>query len=183
MTCMKLSDTDLERSDREWGERVLRKDEELLLVLRSNPKLSLHQLLGGLFFMCVPLFALVQNGEKSDMASVLIPILFTLVGLAVSIHILWKHRQEKRSIYLVTNQRMVYLFRSGLGKTETDVSYELRPNVQLDAVEERKDGTGFIAFNYEEEEEALEHGGLLDNVPQVRHVAELLQSALKDRRA
>ncbi len=178
---MKISDTNLERSDREWVERVLRKDEELLLVLRPNPKLSVHQLIGGLVFLCGPLFVMVQNYRDSDTTSVQMPILFMLAGLSMLIHIPWKHWQEKRSIYLVTNQRMVYLFRSGLGKTETDVSYELRPNVQLDAVEERKDGTGYIAFNYENEEEALEHGGLLDNVPQVRHAADLLQRALKDR--
>ncbi len=183
MPRMKLSDTSLSGCDREWAERVLRNDEELLLVLRPNPKPSVHQLLGGLLFLCGPLFCLALNDGQTGMESVPVLIIFMLAGLAMLIHIPWKHRQEKRSIYLVTNQRMVYLFRSGLGKTETDVSYELRPNVQLDAEEERKDGTGFIAFNYEDEEEALEYGGLLENVPQVRHVVAVLQAALKEQQS
>ena len=62
-------------------------------------------------------------------------------------------------------------------------SYELRPNVQLDVVEEQKDGTGYLGFNYENEEDALEYGGLLENVPQVRHVAAVLQAALKEQQS
>ena len=173
---MNLSDTELERCDREWVERVLRKGEDLLLVLRPRPKLVGHQFFGSLLFIIIPLVLLVlQDGNP------LVPILLMFIGLWVFISMLWKLKQEKRSIYLVTNLRMVYLFRSGLGREETDVSYELRPNVQLESVVEQKDGTGYIAFNYEDDEEALEYGGLLENVPQVQHVAELLHSALKNQ--
>lgn len=76
---------------------------------------------------------------------------------------------------------MIHLSLSLIRKSELIASYELRPNVQLDVVEEQKDGTGCLAFNYASEEESPEYGGLLDNVPQVRHVAAVLQSALRDR--
>lgn len=76
---------------------------------------------------------------------------------------------------------MIHLSLSLIRKSELIASYELRPNVQLDVVEEQKDGTGCLAFNYANEEESLEYGGLLDNVPQVRHVVNELKSVLSNR--
>lgn len=182
---MKLSDTDLERGEREWAERVLSKHEELLLVLRPKRELFDRErvlvTLGGLFFMFVPVFALVQNEGNPDLANVLIPVVFMLAGLGVLVNPWWKYGLEKHSMYLVTSRRMVYLYLTGFRKTQTDVSYELRPNVQLEAVVEKPDGSGYIAFNYEDEDESIEYGGLLENVPQVQRVAELLQSSLNAR--
>lgn len=181
---MKLSDTDLERRDREWAERVLSKEEDLLMVLKSEPKMlkteRFQQMFFGLLFMAIPTYALLQNGENPPLLNVLMPGIFILVGLIQTIAPWWKYALEKRNIFLVTNRRVIHLYLSTIRRTEMDVSYELRQNVQLDAEEEQKDGTGCLIFNYENEEEALEHGGMLENVPQVLQVEKVLRAVLKD---
>ena len=181
---MKLSDTDLERRDREWAERLLSKEEDLLMVLKSDPKMlkpeRFQQMFFGLLFMAIPTYALLQNGENPPLLNVLMPGIFILVGLILMISPWWKYALEKRSIFLVTNRRVIHLYLSTIRRTEIDVSYELRQNVQLEVVEECKDGAGYLGFNYEDEAESLEYGGLLENVPQVLQVEKVLRAVLND---
>lgn len=184
---MKLSDTDLERCDREWAARVLREDEELLLAYKPKSDAVNGEILQptfmGLVFMAVPSYGVLYAGVPCTWENVLILSIFILSGMGF-VFFPWRKRSlKKRSMCLVTNRRVIHLSLSLIRKSELIASYELRPNVQLDVVEEQKDGTGCLAFNYANEEESLEYGGLLDNVPQVRHVAAVLQTALKEQQS
>ena len=184
-TTMKLSDTDLERCDREWAERVLSAEEELLLVLKTKNDMADGEIVTssfmGLAFAIFPVYCLLQDEAQATWEYVLVASIFILVGLGLLIFPWRKKSLKKRSMCLVTNRRVIHLFLSSIRKSEMVESYELRPNVQLEVVEEKKDGSGCLGFNYEDEEESLEYGGLLENVTHVRHVAEVLQTELNER--
>lgn len=171
---MKLSETDLDVKDREWAERVLQKDETLHLVVKPIPRLfadgRLVNMIVGSIFAAVGIFQLIQGGIVS-----LFGLVFFLVGLwnAVSP---WRERMmARRSMYLLTNKRIIHLFLTGWFKQD-ECSFPLRANTQIEATSVRKNGTGDLMLDYEDEDEACEYGGVLVNVPQVERVAEAARS-------
>lgn len=179
---MKLSDTDLSHADREWAERVLKQDEELLLALRRQARLfhegRLQPALIGLFFVVFCVVGLTQSAGSPSLANILIPGIMLLVGLALLVNPWWTYTLERREFFLVTSRRVIHFSFSSIRRAPMEVSYELRPNVQLEVVGFSKDGSGSLAFNYEDEEEAMEYGGLLEDIPEVRRVESLLRASL-----
>ena len=144
---MKLNETDLSVHDREWIERELGADEELLLV--SKPKTSLWK--PGYGFRLF--FAMLWNGFLGVMGWVLashlheehaqLPILvlslgllpFVAIGIGFIISPWWERELDRRTIYVLTSTRAMVLRPSMLRRRPTCRSYPLTHDLIKDVRE------------------------------------------------
>lgn len=176
---MKISDTDLDVRDREWAEHALGQDEELLLALKPIAKLKI----GTLAFLALltVLSAAGFIGMLCEGHSRFIPYIlasFTLFcsGVWNMTATLLERRALRRGIYLVTTRRLLYLAVSAWRREKREETYEIRPGAKICADDVKPDGSGDLRIEYETEEETLEHGALLEEIPQAQRVADALRT-------
>lgn len=154
---MKLNETDLSVHDREWIERELGADEELLLV--SKPMTRLWKPGHGFRLF----FAVLWNGFLGVMgwglASHLheehaqLPILvfslallpFVAVGIGLIISPWWERELDRRTIYVLTDRRALVLRPSMLRRRPTCRSYPLTHDLIV-KVREYSHGSGDIVM-------------------------------------
>lgn len=162
---MKLSDTELPVQDREWIERVLGADEQLLLV--QKPMTSLWKP-GYAYRM---FFALLWNGTLSlaflgivshwNNAAVRLPLLvclllllpFVLVGVGFLISPWWERSLDRRTVYVLTDKRALVLRPSTFRRRPVARSYPLAHDL-IKEVREYGRGCGDIVM-----EQFWAHGG------------------------
>ena len=192
---MKLSDLDLDVRDREWVERVVRADEDLLLVCKPQARLWRAE------YVPLVIFSVLWLGVLSGITGVAVPqvieqvaerpaglivILFLLLFWGIGLGLLsspWRLREvERRSVYLLTSKRAVVLCPTVFRFRPTEQEYPLQPGM-LKEVKEERDGSGNLVFDY-----AVRHTkngvhyepkGFL-HVPQVRRVEAALRELLGD---
>lgn len=190
---VKLTYTELDVRDREWVERVLPPDDELLLVCKPRPCLWRWEytpmiavallwlgVVGTVSFFVVRelLFRLTEKPELLLLLLFLTP--FWVVGLGL-VRRPWRERErDRRTIYLLTNRRVLLLRPSYFRFMPVEFEYVLKPGMILD-VKENRDGSGSIVLEYVER--STRNGvhyiprGFL-HVPQVRRVEELLRQSI-----
>lgn len=186
---MKLADTDLNKRDREWVERVLQPGEELLVVCKPQARLWRSEYTSGAPFAVVwiGMVALFTWGmgrhvleEVSENPKVLLLVLFMLPFWLVSLCFMmapWRNRTvARRTLYLLTNRRAVVLKPTFL-LTPNQVDYPMGPDMIRDIVV-RADGSGDVVLGYETH--CTKHGTHYEpmgfmRVPYVEQVAALLR--------
>ncbi|MDO5465174.1 MAG: hypothetical protein Q4F40_09580 [Akkermansia sp.] len=192
---MKLTDTDLDVSDREWVESVLQADEELLLLCKPQVRLwrweytpiTLFSILwlGGV--ATISIFALCKSIDQlSEEPGILLLLLFFVPFWVLGIGMLstpWRMRAlDRRTVYLLTNRRAVVLRPSDFRFLPTQKDYPLEHGM-IKEVQEKGDGSGSLVFGYEVQqtkggENYLPVGFL--HVPQLQRVKDILLSALQE---
>lgn len=190
---VKLTYTELDVRDREWVERVLPPDDELLLVCKPRPSLWRKEYIPTAFVTVLWLglvatisFLVVREIFIEGMAhpALLLFLLFLVpfwvvgYGLASSP---WRERErDRRTIYLLTNRRVLLLRPSDFRLLPVEFEYVLKPGMILD-VTEKRDGSGSIVLEYVERSTRngvhLIPRGFL-HVPQVRRVEEILRQQI-----
>jgi len=178
---MKISDTDLDVRDRTWAEQTLGLDEELLMALKPKVRLNVRQLFFGIVFMAVamaPLAGAIGGGEPFSVAAIAIPAAFFFVGGWVAASALLEPRAMRRGLYLVTTRRLLRLTVSAWRGKKREESYAIRPGAMIRVENVKPDGSGDLYIEYESEAENLEHGGLIERMPQAQRVAETLRAQL-----
>ncbi len=162
---MKLSDTELPVQDRDWVERVLGVDEQLLLV--QKPMTSLWKP-GYAYRM---FFALLWNGalvlsyyglashwqDAADRLPILvfsgILLPFVLVGVGFLISPWWERELDRRTVYVLTDKRALVLRPSTFRRRPVARSYPLAHDL-IKEVREYGRGCGDIVM-----EQFWTHGG------------------------
>ena len=190
---MRLTDTDLSVRDREWVERVVQPDEELLLVCKPLARLWRPEYSDGLVFAIfwvsgvgiftylLLLYVLPELFESPMLFLVLLFMLpFWLVSLAF-ITTPWMNRTvAQRTVYLVTSKRAIVLAPTAFFLSPTQKDYPLVPDM-IREVKSRPDGSGDVVLNYEEY--TTKHGthwepvGFM-RVPQVAPVVDVLRELM-----
>ncbi len=190
---MRLTDTDLNVSEREWVERVLQPEEELLLVCKPQARLWRAEYVGGALFAIVWV-GIVGMFTVAAVPHVLSQVLEKPAGLLLLLFLLpfwlvsaafvmspWRNRTvEQRTLYLVTNRRAVVLAPSFFRLRPTQKDYPLVPDM-IREVKERADGSGDVVLDYEER--STKHGSYMEpvgflRVPQVSRVAAILREQM-----
>lgn len=189
---MKISDTDLDVRDREWAEQALGQDEELLLAVKPKARLSAGALAFfalftalsaegfiGMLSDLLPERSLAGNGDIMSFLMtpfILIPFILFCSGAWGMAAALMEPRALRRSLYLVTTRRLLCLTVSAWRSKKREESYEIRPRAMICAENVKANGCGDLRIEYETEEETLEHGALIERMPQAKRVAETLQA-------
>lgn len=186
---MKLADTDLNKRDREWVERVLQPGEELLVVCKPQARLWRSEYTSGAPFAVVWIggVALFTWGmgrhvleEVAENPKILLLVLFMLPFWLMSLCFMmapWRNRTvARRTLYLLTNRRAVVLKPTFL-LMPNQVDYPMGPDMIRDIVV-RADGSGDVVLGYETH--CTRHGTHYEpmgfmRVPHVEQVAALLR--------
>jgi len=190
---VKLTYTELDVRDREWVERVLPPDDELLLVCKPRPSLWRKEYIPTAFVTVLWLgmvatisFLVVREIFIEGMAhpGLLLFLLFLVPFWVVGYGLVsspWRERErDRRTIYLLTNRRVLLLRPSDFRLLPVEFEYVLKPGMILD-VTEKRDGSGSIVLEYVERSTRngvhLIPRGFL-HVPQVRRVEEILRQQI-----
>lgn len=162
---MKLCDTELPVQDREWIERVLGADEQLLLVQKPMTALWKPGYAYRMFFALLWNGALVLSyyGLASHWhdAADRLPILvfsgillpFVLVGVGFLISPWWERELDRRTVYVLTDKRALVLRPSTFRRRPVARSYPLAHDL-IKEVREYGRGCGDIVM-----EQFRAHGG------------------------
>ena len=159
---MKLSDLDLDVRDREWVERVVQADEELLLVCKPQARLWRKEYVPIAIFTvlwlgivgCITGVAVPQVIEQvAERPAGLIVVLFLLPFWLIGLGLLsspWRLREvARRTVYLLTSKRAVVLCPTAFRFRPTLQEYPLQYGM-LKEVKAERDGSGSLVFDYEE---------------------------------
>lgn len=159
-----MSDTDLSREDREWVERRLAPDEEVLLVCKPATSLwkpgyayrmffatlwngFLFGILGTLIVTHTTLEKLV---EKPGILLLLVFMLpFYLIGIAFIISPWWERENDRRTVYVFTSRRAMVLRPSTFRRRPICRSFPLEHDLIKEVRRYRK-GRGDIVMRYYE---------------------------------
>lgn len=158
---MKLSDLDLDVRDREWIERVVQADEELLLVCKPQVRLWRREYLPVTIFSvlwvagigCISGVAVPQILEQvSERPAGLVVLLFFIPFWVIGLGLLsspWRLRAvDRRTVYLLTSKRAVVLRPSEFRFRPTQKEYPLRQGM-VKEVKEKRDDSGNLILDYD----------------------------------
>lgn len=154
---MNLNETDLSVRDREWIERELGTDEELLLVCKPmtslwKPGYGFRLFFAVLWngFLCVMGWGLASHlHEEHAQLPILVLSLgllpFVAIGIGLIISPWWERELDRRTIYALTGTRAMVLRPSMLRRRPTCRSYPLTHDLIKD-VREFSHGCGDIVM-------------------------------------